>query len=222
MAMLRQVKAGVGALVALYLPAHAMAQDGPTAQQILFEVRQNQTEQHREVEGQLRVEDRVMPFRLTFNGEEIRYAFTNPPQTLILKLGESGSQLFDQTKGSAQKISPARFDEKVRDTDIAYEDLALRFLYWPKARIDGEELKLTRRCWKLHLEPATRTESSYAVVLLWVDKESGAFLQAEAYGADGKIKKRFKITSSKQMRIEELSGLNSRDKSPTYLEIQKR
>lgn len=230
MAMRTQVKAGFAALLALCAVFPARAQDTPNAQEILRTVRLNQSAQHRVLTGRLRSEEVITPFTLTLNGGEIRYAFANPAQALILKLGDHSSQLFEETKGSAQKVSPAKFDAKVRGTDVTYEDLALRFLYWPKAKIDGQEMKLTRQCWKLHLEPGAGGESSYAVVLLWVEKQSGAFLQAEGYGTDGKISKRFKVISGqrtdagwilKQMRIEELNGMQSRDKSPTYLEIDR-
>lgn len=230
MAMHRQVKARFAALLALAAAgAASFAQEAPRAQDILRAVRWNQSAQHLSLNGRLRAGEAVTPFRLVWNGSEIRYEFTEPSQTLVLKLGENSSQFFEESKGAAQKITPAKNDQKVRGTDIAYEDLALTFLYWPKAKIDGEERKLTRQCWKLHLEPAARADSRYAVVLLWVEKQSGAFLQAEGYGADGKIVKRFKVISGqrldgnwilKQMRIEELSGMNSRDRSPTYLEIE--
>ena len=206
----------------------AWGQNAPTAQDILRSARLNQSEQHRVLSGRLRIDDHVSPFRLTLDGQEIRYEFAHPPQTILLRLDDRGSQLFEEGKGGAHPVSPADFAARVRDTDITFEDLALRFLYWPKAKIDGEETKLTRKCWKLHLEPGNRSESRYAVVLLWVEKQSGAFLQAEGYDAAGKISKRFKVVSAqraeggwilKQMRIEELNGMESRDKSPTYLEI---
>ncbi len=232
MAMPRQVKSRFAALFALFAALCAHAQDTPTAQEILRSVRLNQTSQHRALKGQLRMDDTIVPFRLVLNGGEIRYEFDNPPDTIILRLGDKGSELLEKTKGGgAQDVAPAKFDEKVRGTDITYEDLALKFLYWPKVKIDGEELKLTRKCWKLHLEPASRAESQYAVVLLWVEKQSGAFLQAEGYDANGKVAKRFVVRSVqrdlevgwilKQMRIESLAGINSRDRSPTYLEIEK-
>lgn len=69
-------------------------------------------------------------------------------------------------------------------------------------------------------------------MLLWADKRGGEFLQAEGYGRDGQIMKRFKVISGqrdpvtggwmlKQMRIEQLAGLKSKDATPTYLEIEK-
>lgn len=201
-----------------------------TAQEILRGVRLNQSSQHRVLDGRLRHGRQTVPFRLVLDGQEIRYEF--PDQALVLRLGESGSQLLEATRGGTQRVSPARFDAPVQGTDITYEDLALNFLYWPRAKIEGEETRLTRRCWKLHLEPASRGESQYAVVLLWVEQQSGAFLQAEGYDSNGKAAKRFKVVSGqrdpetggwmlKSMRIEKLQGLRSKDASPTYLEITK-
>jgi hypothetical protein len=202
----------------------------PSAEEILANVRFNQTEHHRTLNGRLRSGENVTPFRLVLDGNEIAYEFSDG--ALVLKMGDKGAQLFEESKGGTQKITPAQFDTPVRGTDISYEDLALDFLYWPHAKIDGEEMKLAQSCWKLHLEPNARGDSQYRVVLLWVSKQSGALLQAEGYDASGKATKRFKVISGqrdpvtggwmlKQMRIEKLQGLNSRDTTPSYLEIEK-
>ena len=176
------------------------------------------------LDGHLRQGAQVVPFRLVFDGNLIRYEFSNPPETLVVRLGEQGSRLEEVTKSGEQRVS--RFDKKVRGTDITYEDIALKFLYWPKAALQGEETMLTRRCWKLLLQPASPAESQYGTVMLWVEKESGAFLQADAYDLAGKLVKRFKVISAqringewilKKMRIERL---DSDDDTPTYLEIE--
>ncbi len=229
MNMIRQVKAGVCALALMFCPSLTRAET-PGAQQILEAVRLNQSGQHRELNGRLRNEDRVIPFRLVLNGGEIRYEFENPEQAIVLRLAEKSSQLLEETKSGTSRVSEARFDAPVRDTDITYEDLALRFLYWPKAKIDGEETVLTRRCWKLHLEPGTRGNSQYSVVILWVEKESGAFLRADGFDWDLKLTKRFEVRSVqksegvwilKQMRIQKIDPARKKDTSPTYLEITK-
>lgn len=235
MAMKPQVKHLRGLLGAAFTlvffcgnPASRAADPQPGAPEILRNIRLNQSAQHRVLSGRLRTGGAVTPFRLVLNGSEIRYEF--PDSALVLRLGENGSQLFEETKSGSQKVSPARFDTPVRGTDITYEDLALKFLYWPRTKIEGEELKLAQKCWKLHLEPASREDSQYATVMLWADKKAGAFLQAEGYGRDGQIMKRFKVVSGqrdpetggwmlKQMRIEQLA--RGRDGTPTYLEIEK-
>lgn len=206
----------------------------PDARALLRSIRMNQSGQHRALNGRLRCADLVMPFHLVLDGSEIRYEFSD--QTLVLRLGENGSQLFETARGStgaaAQKLSPARDDASVRGTDISFEDLALKFLYWPKAAIEGDELKLAQRCWKVRVEPPSHDESQYSAVVLWVEKSGGAFLQAEGYDKNGQLSKRFKVVSGqrdpetggwmlKQMKIERVAGANTRDANPTYLEIEK-
>lgn len=140
----------VAALIAFFFRGNltaAGAGQQPDPQEILRNIRMTQSAQHRVLAGRLRTGGAVTPFRLVLNGNEIRYEF--PEQALVLRLGENGSQLFEETKTGSQKVSPARFDTPVRGTDIAYEDLALKFLYWPRAKIAGEETKLAQGCWKL-------------------------------------------------------------------------
>jgi hypothetical protein len=229
MNMPRHVKAGFCAVLLAATPLFSFAAD-PDAQDILRAVRLNQSGQDRALRGRLRTDDATIPFQLVLRGAEIRYEFSNPAQTIVLRLGEKNSQLLEETSGGTRAVAPAGFDKPVRDTDITYEDLALRFLYWPKAKVDGEDTLLTRRCWKLHLEPGGRGDSQYSVVILWVEKESGAFLRADGYDWDLKLAKRFEVRSVqksegvwilKQMRIQRMDAGARKDASPTYLEIQK-
>ena len=74
--------------------------------------------------------------------------------------------------GKAEKVSPRRFDERVRDTDISYEDLSMGFLYWPNAKVDGEQTMLLRKCWIVQVEPPNGSDSQYSRVMLWVDNWS--------------------------------------------------
>ncbi len=236
MAMKKQVKARIAALLLMVPLAccaelHANAQSvQPTAGEILKEVRLNQSEQHRVLNGRLRTGDQAVPFKLLLDGGEIRYEFTKPDLALVLRLGEKGSRLEEVTKSGAEKITSASFDTKVRNTDISYEDIALRFLYWTNANIEADDdIMLYRKCWRLRLAAPSRSDSQYSAVVLWVEKQSGAFLRADGYGWDGKLIKRFDVRSVqkvegvwllKQMRIERFEDGKSRDKTPTYLEIQ--
>ena len=226
----RQVKSrilawGLRCLAAIGVAATGATAPAPSAQDILRSARLNESGQHRVLDGHLRHGAQVVPFRLVFDGDLIRYEFSNPPEALVLRLGEHGSRLEEVTKSGEERVSQAQFDKTVRGTDITYEDIALKFLYWPNAALQGEETKLTRRCWKLALQPASGGESQYGTVILWVEEESGAFLQADAFDHAGKLVKRFKVIAPqringewilKKMRIERL---DSGDDTPTYLEI---
>jgi hypothetical protein len=195
---------------------------------ILRSVRISQASQHLDLDGDLRTGPQIIPFRLAIDGPTIRYEFKDPAFTLALHLGEKGAQLQEITHGATEKVMPARFDARVRNSDISYEDLSMRFLYWPKAALLGEETKLLRRCWKIQAEPGD-LESQYSRVVLWVEEESGAMLQAEAYDKAGKLQRRFSVKQVqkadgvwilKQMRIEQPAKPGTKaDSTPTYLEI---
>jgi len=156
------------------------AEPPPSAKDILDSVRMIESRQQIDLQGQLRQDDVVIPFRLVQNGPLIRYTFTNPDETLELRLGENSSRLELVSDAGTEKVGASKLQEKVRGTILMYGDLAFKFLYWPTARVLGEENVRTRKCWKLQLRAPSR-ESSYSNVLLWVDKASGALMRMEGY-----------------------------------------
>ena len=201
----------------------------PPAKEILDHARLRQSLQELDLEGQLRSGAIVIPFRITQTGPIIRYTFSNPDEVLQLRLEENGSRLDLVSENGTKKFASSRLDQKIRGTGVSYEDLALKFLYWPNARVTGEDPVRTRRCWKLQVQPAAH-RSQYSNVLLWVDKESGALMRLEGYDWKGKLAKRFEVISAqkiddrwflKQMRIEELQPGTNKVQTRTYLEIKK-
>jgi len=213
-------------LVALALTAAAPP---PSAKEILESVRLQQAQQQIELEGQLREDEKVIPFRLSQKGPVIRYSFSNPDEALQLRLGDNDSRLEEVTREGVEKISPAQFDKKVRGTGVTYEDLALKFLYWPNARIGGENSIRTRNCWKVELKAPSR-QSQYSNIYLWVDKEGGALMRMDGFDWSGQLAKRFEVISGqkiegrwflKQMRIEEFVAGTTKVRTRTYLEIKK-
>jgi Outer membrane lipoprotein-sorting protein len=201
----------------------------PSAKEILSSVRLMQAQQEIDLQGQLRENEKVIPFHLTQNGPVIRYTFSNPDEALQLRLGENDSRLEEVTSSGVEKVTPAQFDHKVRGTSVTYEDLALKFIYWQNGRVAGENSIRTRNCWKLELKAPSR-QSQYSNVYLWVDKEGGALMRMEGYDWNGKLTKRFEVVSAqkiegrwflKQMRIEEIQPGTGKVQARTYLEIKK-
>src|SRR5262249_15641495 len=152
----------------------------PSAREILNSVRIQQAQKDLDLQGQLRENEKVFPFHLTQAGPVIRYTFSNPDESLQLRLGENDSRLEHVTRSGVEKITPAQFDQRVRGTGVTYEDLALKFLYWQDARLTGVDNIRTRNCWKLELRPPSR-HSQYSNVFLWVDQEGGALMRMEGY-----------------------------------------
>jgi Outer membrane lipoprotein-sorting protein len=209
----------------------APAQDEPDAKAILKTVRVAQAAQNRTVTGRLRTAGKSLPFTLKMDGNTVRWDFSDPPQTLLLRLGENDARLEEIDSKGTTKIRGARLDDKVRDSDISYEDLSLHFLYWPDAVIEGEQTMVLQKCWIVRVRPPAKNESQYGKVKLWISKADGALMQAEAYDRTDRFARRFKVLSGqktsdglwmlKQMRIEAANPLRRTDFTPTYLEIDK-
>jgi hypothetical protein len=205
------------------------AEPPPSAKDILDSVRMIESRQQIDLQGQLRQDDVVIPFRLVQNGPLIRYTFTNPDETLELRLGENSSRLELVSDAGTERVGASKLQEKIRGTILMYGDLAFKFLYWPTARVLGEENVRTRKCWKLQLRAPSR-ESSYSNVLLWVDKASGALMRMEGYDWNAQLIKRFEVVSAqkiegrwflKQMRVEQLQSGTNHVEARAYLEIKR-
>jgi hypothetical protein len=217
-------------VVALLLAlAPSLAHAAPPAQDILATARHRVAQQEINVAGQLRENGRIVPFRLTQTGPVIRYSFTNPDEALQLRLGDNRSNLEAISASGVDKVSGPEFEQKVRDTAITYEDLALRFIYWPSATVVGEDYVATRRVWKIELKPPGR-DSQYSKVFVWCDQDGGALLKMEGYDWNGRLTKRFEVISAQKiegrwflgsMRIDQLDPNSGKRTAITYLDIKK-
>jgi hypothetical protein len=215
--------------LSLLMCLHVHAQSPPSAKDILASVRMIESRQQIDLQGQLRQNDVVVPFHLLQDGPLIRYAFTNPDEVLQLRVGENSSRLDLVTDTGTEKFTTSKLQQKIRGTNLTYEDLAFKFLYWASARVLGEENVRTRNCWKLQLRAPSR-ESQYSNVLLWIDKASGALMRMEGYDWNAQLAKRFEVVSAqkvegrwflKQMRVEQFQPGTNHVLSRTYLEIKR-
>lgn len=216
-------------ICAAFATVSIFAEQTPSAKEILTSVRMAESRQQIDLQGQLRQNDVVIPFRLVQNGPLIRYSFTNPDEVLQLRLGENSSRLDVVSDAGTEKFAGSKLNQRIRGTSVTYEDLAFKFLYWPTARVLGEENVRTRNCWKLQLHAPSR-ESQYSNVLLWIDKASGALMRMEGYDWNAQLAKRFEVVSAqkiegrwflKQMRVEEFQPGTSHVQARTYLEIKR-
>lgn len=223
----KQAAVLLAAFALLLLPARG--QNYPDAQQVLAQVRLQQSAQQIDLQGQLRQDAQVVPFHLVQEGPIVRYLFSNPEETLQLKLGANDARLEEISRRGTEKVTGNRLDDKVRGTAITFEDLALKFLYWPNARIVGADFIRTRNCWKMQLT-APPNDSQYGSITLWVDKDSGALMRMEGFARTGKLMRRFEVVSAqkienrwylKQMRVEAVDPASGRTVARTYLEILK-
>jgi hypothetical protein len=223
---MKQVKKLGLAFLAILMISQPAARADKQAAEILSGIRL--ADISRELDGRLRKQDgTIIPFRLRAGGDELIFSFTDPTEVLKLTLNDNGSNLTLQTGDRERSISGTRLNDSVRGTDITYQDLALRFLYWKNSRIEGEQTVRTFSCWMILLQQ-NNPNIAYASVRVWVAKQSGAMLRAEAFDAQSRLVKKFEVISGqkiegkwflKQMRIERYDPATGNLASRTYLEI---
>ena len=213
------------------LGLHGMnAQNTPStqsAESILQAARLSPTARPSSLRAQIRGEGQPTPLRISLKDRVISYLFSNPSQTLLLKLDPKKTQLLEKKGSTITPVTGAHLHDQVRDTGVTYQDLSLGFLYWPRPVLQGEETVKTRPTWKIDLQ-APSDESVYGVARVWIDKESGAILRIEGYDKKGLLLRRFEIISAqkidglwmlKQMRIESFEPGNPDPTSRRYLEV---
>jgi len=217
---------GIALLACGLIPHLGLAQQDANA--ILDQLRSAQAQINRTLSGRQRPENGdPIPFQLRLKGPECDYKFTNPPEAIKLQLTDSSSVLTDEKGGGQQVLAGPRLSESVRGTDITYEDLSLRFIYWNNAKYEGEQRVRTITCSIVLVQPSAHN-TEYGSVRLWIAKDRGALIKAEGYNWLGKPIKRFEVISGqqiegktifKQIRIERLDPQNGKVLSRTYLEL---
>jgi hypothetical protein len=197
------------------------------ASEILRSARLNPTIHPASLRAQIRGEGSPTPLSIRLKDRVISYEFTNPEETILLKLDPEETKLSERRAGVTKGISGARLHDSIRDTGVTYEDLSLGFLYWPRPVLQGEQTIRTRPAWMIDLQ-APSGEPIYGVARVWIDKESGAILRIEGYDKKGLLLRRFEVVSAqkidglwmlKQMRIESFAPGNTDPLSRRYLEV---
>jgi hypothetical protein len=205
-------------------PVRGLAAD-PDPQELLKVARMASTQQEAFLRGRLRSGPQSAPFTLQVDFGKLRFAFENPERVYEVRLEEDSSGVYD-AKG--RSLRRGMQEPVAEGAPVTVEDLSLGFLYWPDARLLGEENVRGRGAWKIELRPGRRG-SEFAVVRVWLDRASGALLRIEGFDWEGKLLRRFEVVSGqridgrwmlKQMRIEKFAPDNAtRPVDRSYLEI---
>lgn len=190
--------------------------DQMTADEVLKLVRYSYTLHNRDFTGVLRMGiAKKVDFLLSLKPEAIRFIFQDPAQIVYLDTSNQRFALREGVGGqNMQPVPPAKYGEKIRGTDVTYDDLSMRFLYWPNAKIVKQERVKARECIVVRvLNPDGA--GAYATVDVWIDKESGGMLKMMGYDRSGRPVRRFEVLHGKkfgdvwmvdEMRIETLTG----------------
>ncbi len=222
-----------GLLLSAVVPGALVAQekkslDELNADEVLRLVRYSYTLYDRDFVGQLRQGlTTKIPFTLSLQPKYIRFKFDDPPQIIHLNTANDQFFLKEVVAGSDAPVPPERYGESIRGTDVTYDDLSMRFLYWPEAKIVGEDKLKTRDCWVVRVRNPDG-HGRYATVDIWVDKGSGGLMRMVGYNVQGRATRRFEVLHGKkledvwmvdEMRIETFDPESGKRLSHTYLEI---
>jgi hypothetical protein len=182
-----------------------------TADQIIKKVQESRALRDAVLQGELTKDSKTVPFTLTLKADLISFQFSDPPQTISLNINEKGSQLTETAPGS-RKLVPVpdkRYSESIRGTDLTYDDITSRYLYWPR-RIKQplEETVKTRKCYVVDLY-SPRKIGDYGLVRIYAEKASGALLKVVCYDWEGKPIKECAVTAG--MKVNGSTMLKSMD-----------
>lgn len=205
--------------------------DEMTPDEVLRLVRYSYTLYNRDFTGvlQMGITKRV-PFLLSLKPEAIRFIFDDPAQIIYV---DTRNQKFALLEGIGGKemtpVSPSKYDETIRGTDVTYDDLSMRFLYWPNAKIVRQERIKARDCVVVRVRNPDGS-GAYATVDIWIDKQSGGMLKMMGYNLEGRPIRRFEVLHGKkfgdvwmvdEMRVETISPASGgKIESSTRMRIQ--
>lgn len=207
--------------------AGAEAPIGQDGTPVLQAVRKGLSTVHQTLSGVLRTGGRRVEYQMVIDGSELRMHFPKTtgrdPRHMVLKFGERDVTLNVETAEGKKRQPP--FEEELFGMGVSYEDLAMRFLYWPASVIEAEErLMVFARCWKIWVPRPAGSKSAYAGVRVWARQADGAFLKSEGYDDKGQVLRRLTVrrlqsigqfTTLEQLRVES----PGRNPDPVYLEV---
>ncbi len=154
-----------------------------TAEEIMASVRQVAgLQDHIDLHGHLKHRGKKIPLSLLLRGKEIHFNIDEGADAFALRLNANQQELFDTTGGKVQPFPDKKIVQAIGGTDVSYEDLALKFLYWPNPTIAGENTIKTKACWRIHVANPDKT-GRYREVSVWVSKKERALMRVIGYGA---------------------------------------
>ncbi len=222
----RMIKTFFAAL--LVFASAAAAQD---ANEMIRRVRLSATLMQSDLQGQIRSADgRVKtPISLFMRGEDMQFHLESG-ERFHIRMGDEKCELLELDAQNRTRVFPAaKLVQPVAGTNVSYEDLTLRFLYWPNAKLEGEERMDGEDCYRVRLNNPGR-DGAFGSVYVWVHKKYGAFWRIRAHDRAGKALKEFQVLkvmelpdksyTIQKMRINTLDA-NLRTTAITYLEFEK-
>ena len=148
------------------------------------------------LKGQLRKGRSKTPVTLFLKGENIQFQYSEnkkPWRIFHMRLADQNFQLFEIVDKKARKFPANKLVQPIADTDFTYEDLALRFFYWPNPKLLGTEKVTGQECYRIRIDKPAGVAGNYQHVEVWVHVKYGAFMRIRGYNPKGTLIKEFQV-----------------------------
>ncbi len=152
--------------------------------------------------GHLRKGMSRTPVTLFLKGRDIQFQFSEnngPWQVFHMRIGDDEFNLFEMSDGRTKPFPAAKLVSPIAGTDLTYEDLALRFFYWPDPKLEGEEDVGGQPCHKIRIDKPRQAAGRYEVVYVWVHRKFGAFMRIRGHDKNGGLVKEFQVEDVMQI-----------------------
>ena len=223
-------------LVSLSSPFSSLADAAPSADALLKGVRRGAVASgEKDISGQLRKRGTKVPFSMGLRGDVIscQYQEGGDWKRFDLRFKEKGQDIQVVENGRSSKLPVSGYARPIAGTDVTYEDMSMRFLYWPNGSVlpeDGSSTVKGRDCWVVQVKNPSPGTGQYQWVRVWLDKENGAMWQIDGIDVRGELSKRFIMDSVmklkdgswffKKMKLEVRDPANSqKTNSVSYIEM---
>ncbi|NWK54493.1 outer membrane lipoprotein-sorting protein [Verrucomicrobiaceae bacterium N1E253] len=202
------------------------------AERIVKGVRLASTLQNNDLNGHLRKKGKRTPIGLFLRGENIQFQYQENKvwQVYHMRLKQNQFDLFQIRNGKNVAFPKEKLGQPIMNSDLTYEDLAFRFLYWPNPKIVGQQKIKLQPCHKIRLENPG-SGGRYDIVYIWVHQKYNALMQVVGYDKKGKILKKFHVTdlmdvdggkgkTLKKMNVETYNPTTGKVTGISYLEFK--
>jgi hypothetical protein len=152
--------------------------------------------------GNLRKGSQKTPVTLFLKGKDIQFQFTESKNALRIfhmRIGDADFNLFEIIDGKTKAFPVDKLVAPIAGTDLTYEDLALRFFYWPNPKFEGQEDVGGQPCYKIRVDKPRGTAGRYEVVYVWVHTKFGAFMKIRGHDKNGGLVKEFQVEKIMQI-----------------------
>jgi len=152
--------------------------------------------------GNLRKGRDKTPVTLYLRGKDIQFQFSEnngPWQVFHMRINDEEFNLFEMIDGKTKPFPPGKLVTPIAGTDLTYEDLALRFFYWPNPKFEGEEDVGGQACYKIRVDKPRSAPGRYEVVYVWVHQKFGAFMKIRGHDKSGGLIKEFQVEDVMQI-----------------------